>query len=345
MQYFAGANTRYGFKSIFEECFCNIERLFLLKGSSGCGKSTFLRRVAAKAKKEGFSVDIINCSADADSLDGVIIHDISVAVADATAPHIMDVRYPCVRESIINFGQFWDEEKLLPQRDNIISLTDKKSNHYKNAYRCLAAVGELEDIKNGHIFKCIDRTRLDETAFRIAKTCINESDIGKRSPVFATAFNALGTKVLPVFENVKTLYRVNGNAKIPMMKFIGQIASECGAAHIVSYSPVLPDLTDAVYFPKTQTLVTSLDNPPCVSASVEKTIATAKFTDAAAMSAVKNRLRGIEKLIYELLSEAQKEFIEAKKVHDEIEKIYIPAMDFKALDDFTFDFIKKIFNE
>ena len=116
MEYFAGANTRNGFVSIFDERFGDIERLYILKGSSGCGKSTFMRKAMMRAREFSIPYDVIYCSADRDSVDGVVFKTLGVAIADGTAPHTLDVKYPCVRETIINLGQFWNEKKLLPKR-------------------------------------------------------------------------------------------------------------------------------------------------------------------------------------------------------------------------------------
>ena len=41
-------------------------------GPSGCGKSTLLRRIAAHLEEQGETVELIHCSSDPDSLDGVI---------------------------------------------------------------------------------------------------------------------------------------------------------------------------------------------------------------------------------------------------------------------------------
>jgi len=188
MEYFAGANTRNGFVSIFDECFKDIKRLYILKGSSGCGKSTLMRRVAEKAQKLGMPVDYIYCSADCESLDGVILPTQSVAIVDGTSPHVMDVKYPCVRETIVNLGQFWDESKLMPKREEIIEFTDKKSAHYKNAYKCLNAVGSVEDMKKQLLSRAVLRDKMDSLAIRIAEKAIMNK--GKIKYVFASLFTS-----------------------------------------------------------------------------------------------------------------------------------------------------------
>ena len=59
----------------------------LLCGRSGCGKSTLLRRIAAHLEEQGETVELIHCSSDPDSLDGVICGARKFSVVDSTPPH------------------------------------------------------------------------------------------------------------------------------------------------------------------------------------------------------------------------------------------------------------------
>ena len=343
MEFYAGANTRYGFVSIFDECFKDIARIFILKGSSGCGKSTFMRRVAKKAYESGLTVDIIRCSADPDSLDGVIVHELGVAVADGTSPHVMDVKYPCVRESIINLGEFWDERSLLSKREEIISLADKKSEHYKNAYRCLAALGSAEEVRKGLITEAVVKEKLDETVFSVADKAFGAT--GGEKKLFSSAFTANGVRTLPTFGDADILYRVSGYASFYLIASLYGLARERGTEMIASLSTLDPSVPDSVYFPSGKVLVTMLESPPISSAREEKHISCSKFTDSDLLNARRVRLRGLDRLINELSSEAKSELAFARARHNELEGIYIPAMDFESLDEYTNAFIKRLFGE
>ena len=343
MEYFAGANTRNGFVSLFDECFKNVERLYILKGSSGCGKSTFMKKVAERAIKHGFSVDYIYCSADSQSLDGVIIQGLNIAVADGTSPHIMDVKYPCVRETIINLGQFWDESKLIPKRNKIIELTNLKSECYKNAYNCLSAFGSVEDIKKRLLSRVLMRDKMDSIVFRIVERVSGSK--GESKKIFATAFTSEGVKTANAFCDVKTVYRVNGILSEFFMTSFANLTNELGLKRIVSCSATDFALPDAIYFEETKTLVTSLSVLPCKSVSEEKIISSSRFTDNAALASIRAKLRALDKLSNELLIEARNQLSNAKSVHNEIENVYIPSMDFKSLDRYTSSVIKSIFSE
>ncbi|RPF54044.1 hypothetical protein [Aquisalibacillus elongatus] len=62
------------------------ERIFI-KGRSGTGKSTMLRKIVSEAQNRGIDVEIYHCGFDPESLDMVILRELSVAIFDATAPH------------------------------------------------------------------------------------------------------------------------------------------------------------------------------------------------------------------------------------------------------------------
>lgn len=341
MEYFAGANTVDGFVSLFDECLSTIERLFILKGSSGCGKSTFMRRVAEKAKSAGIDYDLIYCSGDPDSLDGVVLPSLSVAVIDGTSPHVLDVKYPCVRETIINLGEFWDENALLPHRNEIISLTDSKSESYKNAYRALAALGEIMELRRSAVLPAVDRAGLDEAAFKLADKI--SAGKGNHTSLFSSAFTQNGIKTLPTFREVDTVYHVKGKLKDELMRSLEQIFLERGTNMISSRSPIDRTIPDAFFFPNRNILISSGETAPCIKANRERTFLTTRFQNSAALSGKRILLNGLEKLFSELCLEAQKELATARKLHEQIESIYIPAMNFKRMDKYTFDFIKRIF--
>jgi len=86
---FLGANTYDGFQSLYEPFVASprIDRLFILKGGAGCGKSTFMKTIAGAAEQTGLSVERILCSGDPGSLDGIFIPSLRLAYVDGTAPH------------------------------------------------------------------------------------------------------------------------------------------------------------------------------------------------------------------------------------------------------------------
>ena len=104
-----------------------------------------------------------------------------------------------------------------------------------------------------------------------------------------------------------------------------------------------PKYIDTIYIPENETIVTSLSEYPCEDFERKHLVSTSRFIHSGRLNSIKNRLRGLEKLKSQILSDAQTELAQAKSVHDEIEEIYIPAMDFDQMDDFTERFTQSIF--
>ncbi|MBR4950572.1 MAG: hypothetical protein IKZ23_01325 [Clostridia bacterium] len=340
MNYFAGANSRYGFKSVFESVFSECRRLFIIKGSSGCGKSTLMQKMAKRAEALGYGVDYIYCSADSLSLDGIIIPALGVAVADGTAPHIMDVKYPCVRESIINLGQFWNEKLLLPRGDEIIGLTNLKACHYKNAYKALSAAGNIAELLIEINGKCIKQKKLDSFVFKLYEKLKGQKGVIKHC--FATAFTYNGLEDVCVFDNLSALYTVNGGCGLQLVTAVAQLSRELGDEAVIFCHPVNTELAQAVYFPKTKTALSVSGLKLCKKATESHNISCQRFYEKQELALVKNRISGLTSLYESLAAEAQSELFEARKTHNEIEEIYIKAMDFESLNLYSEKLINQI---
>ena len=65
----------------------HITKRYFIKGRPGTGKSTFMRRFAAKAMSMGYDTEVYYCSFDPYSYDMVIIPELSLCVFDSTSPH------------------------------------------------------------------------------------------------------------------------------------------------------------------------------------------------------------------------------------------------------------------
>lgn len=89
LSYFLGANSYRGFCSMYDDFVFSpmIDRLYIIKGGAGCGKSSFMKTIADAANEAGRDVERIVCSGDTDSLDGIFIPGLRIAYVDGTAPH------------------------------------------------------------------------------------------------------------------------------------------------------------------------------------------------------------------------------------------------------------------
>lgn len=84
---FFGAATKHGPVDYIENLTDDMGKRYFIKGRPGTGKSTFLKKFAERAVRNGFRTEIYHCSFDPDSLDLVVVRDLSLCLFDSTAPH------------------------------------------------------------------------------------------------------------------------------------------------------------------------------------------------------------------------------------------------------------------
>ena len=145
--YFLGANTPQGFVSEYDALFHDprIRRLLILKGSPGCGKSTLMKAVAARAEALGHTAERILCSSDPDSLDGVVVPALGFAVADGTAPHVLEPPLCGLDAEYLDLGRFVDPAGLRAREAELRDAKRKNAELYVPVYGLLRAAGAVTD--------------------------------------------------------------------------------------------------------------------------------------------------------------------------------------------------------
>ncbi|MEQ6377176.1 PRK06851 family protein [Bacillaceae bacterium S4-13-56] len=148
--YFAGGNTAKGFYNLFESNMQGMEHIYLIKGGPGTGKSTMMKKIAKVWNEKGFDIEELHCSSDPDSLDGIIIPSLKFGVFDATAPHVLEPKAPGAIENYINLGDAWDSNLLRESKEKIVDIQTELSTYYSKAYdlfeKGLWIHDELEEI-------------------------------------------------------------------------------------------------------------------------------------------------------------------------------------------------------
>ena len=131
--FYPGGNTSYGFYSFYDFIIDkDATRIFIIKGGPGVGKSSFMKSIAKTMLEKGFDVEYHNCSSDNNSIDGIVIPALKVALIDGTAPHIVDPKFPGAVDEIVNLGEFWNEKGLIANKEEILRATQKASRFFKN---------------------------------------------------------------------------------------------------------------------------------------------------------------------------------------------------------------------
>ena len=179
VRWFAGANTENGFRGSYGDIAdeARLERLYIIKGGPGTGKSTLMRQAAEAAERAGFTAVRYLCGSDPESLDAVVL-DGRIALADGTAPHPLDMRYPGASSSLVDLSPFWDAGILTRASGEIRELTAGKQGAYREAYRYLSASGRMEEELLSLAGDCFDRAKAAAFVGRLVKRLRRERKLG-----------------------------------------------------------------------------------------------------------------------------------------------------------------------
>ena len=336
---FAAANSGRGFVSFYEKIFSDskILRRYLIKGGPGTGKSSFMRRVATAAEKDGFSVRYYYCSSDHTSLDAIVIEN-TIALLDATAPHTVDPELAGAKDEIINLGEFWDSERLFEKKVEIGALSRQKSESYAGAYRFLEGALALDIRAREMSSGLLKISKLEAAAKRaIEKIPQGEGyscDVGIRRSIGMS-----GRARLMHYEiSAKKLYAIEDHMETAHV-FLSYLAKEAffnQNAVTLSFNPLNTDCMDGILFEESGVafVVLSSEEAEKYAYKLAGKINMRRFVKTSALSENEKKKRREYKsdvrIREGLITSAVDSLRDAGRAHFELEKIYGDCMDFDA---------------
>lgn len=354
-KYFAASNSAHGFKNYFPEIFSRVDHLYIIKGGPGTGKSSFMKKCALKAERSGCDVEYYFCSSDKDSLDGVIIisEGTRIGMVDGTSPHVWEPKHPGAVEQIINLGEFWNRELLVEQKNEIISLGNKKSAAYKRAYDYLRSCGNLRAVTDSLLRSVVDKDKMKAAAERIARAYPVPIDDSKRYtlPAITDAITMDGQFRFDSFEESAEkvlragyLYGV-GQAFLCELQY--QLEKR-GVSLRVAYDAICPWLVNGIFVEDSKTAYVLCKNSECeesdedIASKSGKFINSKRFVVPEKLRAVRSEIRYNEKITESAIIGAEHAMAEVKIYHFLLEDIYKNAMDFCLLNEYADDFISRL---
>lgn len=350
-RYFLAANSSEGFVSHFGDCFDPKDnwKVYIIKGGPGTGKSSFMKKLVTIAKERNIETEVFPCSSDPDSLDAVIFQNIKTVIMDGTAPHTLDPKYPAVCETILDFGNFWDKEKICKNANKIIKSTDENKSFHKSASNYIKSAGNILKDSFNLIKIATDKDKCISYANNFCKKHIPKnqgkpkewirflSGITPKGIVFYgdTAIKNLKTNVI-----LEDEYGFSANI---IIKILRDYALKQNYEIITIKNSLLPSsLYDGIIIPKLSLAFLRETsylkfNTPIRRIHAKRFIKQNEFVN------LKDRLKANKKNFLTLAQNTCEILNQAKHSHDQLEKYYINAMDFEKLNIFLDDFKDTIF--
>ena len=334
-EYFAAANTGAGFVNCFDRFFDpdKLDRLYIIKGGPGTGKSATMKTVADEAERRGYEVVRCLCSSDPRSLDGVFIPALGVGAVDGTAPHATDPKYPGAVDAVLDFYPYFDVPYLRAKREVLLPLFARCSTLHKSSgrYRGFAALAKAEEISV--VSSCVDAVKLRAAAARAVSVLKGKPGAPLHRQI--SAFSSRGKVTLDTYARLcdkkVAVCDEHGSAYI-FMNALKEKLTERGIGFYYSCDTLLFGNCDAIFVPEDGTCFTVTGRAADTDRSgYDRLLNMKRFIRADAERAVRGRLRMCEKAVRTLDGEAEKLIKEAGEVHDAIEAVYKNAVDFDGV--------------
>ncbi|MGN1011340.1 MAG: hypothetical protein ACI4QO_04570 [Clostridia bacterium] len=323
---FPGNNSAEGFYSFYESGLSAMDHVYILKGGPGTGKSSFMRHLGEAFRDRGFDIELWQCSSDNDSLDGVLIPAYKTAVVDGTAPHTLDPVYPGAREEILNLGEFWKNNALRKEKDAIVSLTDRISAAFDDAYKKLKTAGEWDD----RLLSCRKTDASQESgAESLVKELFGDETRSDRH-LFAAAVTPEGMvdRTFEICRDVKKRCFLQGKRGLGQQSYLRTVMAAAQKRCIsmdVYHGPIRPEEIVMVILPELDTVVAAAEVIP--SSEMREGDRIISFHG----DKVSEEEKRAEKERNAALADASAQIMKAHKLHDELEAFYTAAMDFESI--------------
>lgn len=340
---FLGGNTELGFYSYYDYILQKemARKKFIIKGGPGTGKSTFMKKIGAILHEKGFNIEYMHCSSDTNSIDGIVIPEIRVAMLDGTAPHVVEPAYPGVVDEIIDLGRFWNTNEIETKKSDIITKSKEKSRLFAMAYRYLKAAGAIYDNIYELASVSVERSNLNAFANEIIDEIFlgegNSFIEGKERKLFASAITPEG-----LVNYINTLF--------PKGKIFGLLSDiGSGSEHILSkiryaaiekgyniecfFCALKPEKIEHLIIPEKNISFTTINKYHNPDIDTDKIINLNELRNNKIYEKSKEAVEYNTSLFEKLLNKGVSAIKESKAVHSILESYYSRSMDFDKLEE------------
>lgn len=341
--FFLGANSARGFHSFYDDLIDlkDAEAVYILKGCPGCGKSSLMKRAALAAEKDGLEVEYIHCSSDPSSLDGIIIPKLRKAIVDGTSPHVVEPVFPLAVEQYVDLGKFADTDALHSFKKEITETKENHASYFKHIYRFTECAGAIDDELFDIVISSPVIEKLHKKAHRIInKEIPKKTGVAKSKRRFLSAISPDGYVSLPIDDSLRK-YFIEDTFGLGhfILSPILNLAEERGYSCIACFNPLIPERLEHLFIPELNIafITKSKHNN---SEDYFKKIKIDAMLDISKEN--KKRITALKKVKNDMLDFSFTLLREAKEIHDVLENIYNPHIDFNSLYSFTDDLISEI---
>lgn len=246
-------------------------------------------------------------------------------------------------------GECWNEDGFKAHRNAIISINKQVGKTFKHAYRYIGASRIIHDDWNSYNSETLNVSKLNNFKENLKNELFRNTDVSVTANsrhLFATAFtpNGIVTYIDSISAGYKHIYVLKGGpgtGKTSTLSYILEEAIKRGLYVEVYHDPLIPERIEHICIPNLSTAILT-SNEINARDFAGKQINMNDFQNKVLLNRNKSNIENSKETFYLLLNKGLNIISEAKALHDELEKHYIPNMNFDKVQEKTNEVINKI---
>ncbi len=261
--------------------------------------------------------------------------------------HVTEPPFPGASGGYIALSPFRNKAQMREQYPALTLLQHRSKHHYQQAYRLIGASALIDEHVNQTMAEYISKEKLEKRAAGIISREIpKKGGVGRLKKRFIDAVTPKGVLRLystadSLAERIYDFYDTYGFSYI-MLEPICKAAVKAGYDVYACYCAKEPGKLKHVIVPELSLAFVTSDPHKFYAGTPFRRIR----LDSSLLTSELRHLRGRAKILikssHQLMDEAVAEISSACALHDKMEALYRPYIDFKALDKMVAEAVKQI---
>lgn len=258
--YFARGNTARGAHFLYQSAFNGLDKIVVLTGPQGTGKSTILRKISDHLLEKGQHVQCFHSPLQPNDLDGIIATELKIGLVDGRVCEGI----PDCEVVKIDLGQAVDNKLLLSEQLSMIeNLQSELTAVYSKAYETFLTALKIHDEWESYYIESMDFVKADEVAQGLIKELYTGHE--KTTPITGRhlffgaatpkgAFDFIQHLTMPLERRIFIKGRP-GSGKSTLLKKLAATAETSGIDVQIFHCGFDPNSLDMLIFPELSTAI------------------------------------------------------------------------------------------
>jgi GTPase SAR1 family protein len=169
---FAWAHTPQGKTQFIDTLLYGINKLYTLSGQPGCGKSTFLNRIAERAIILGQDVEYYHNTLDPSQLDLIIMPGIQTAMVITSEPYTYEPKFDG-KIIALDFDYSLDKSELKKIESDVNDCRQRVNQHIERALKNSLRAKQTHDLLESFYIPAMDFAGIEKERLNILQRIFN----------------------------------------------------------------------------------------------------------------------------------------------------------------------------